>query len=461
MLIQEKISAQIFFRNGTSITLTEKNIISASVRRQCCPDSNFEIGGIYSASLSMTASVSGTNSYNIRGAKIILKNQYGNEAALQPMGIFWITQVSRISGDLYSFTAQDAVGWLDTSLENYSDREKGPLENIQKYVATHFNASPVTLEGGAFGGWCERITSFTNSILLRTVGFEPFGWEKFNTAINGRYTNDWNFIALPAAEGKREIDFICSLNAEACQSNSPRDLLHYLAELAGGFIYAKENGALTLGQFGQAEFGQTEISLSDIEADSCEIAEFLLQLRLVSIRSEGAVDSSSSGANFDYDLLVPFDIIINSSNPFLDGFRETEFSLYTTESAKSAGYTGNGLQPIKDGLFYFHHRKDANGNLLRDNFCYFRPFHCKVHKQERFHLGQRIKIILGEGAENMALSTITSVKWTFRGGWELACAGEDSRSMADALRRSKADKALTDAKLRYESLLSKISGGGV
>lgn len=445
MVIQEKISAQIFFRNGASITLTEKNIISASVRRQCCPDSNFEIGGVYSASLSMTASVTGTNSYNIRGAKIILENQYGNETALQQMGVFWVTQAQRISGDLYSLTAQDAVGWLDTSSENYSENISNVLENLTQYLGMTYNNSPTTIQG-----WCERIVTETcNSLLSRIFGENLLKWENYNLETNGRYTNEWNFE--PIGEGVRELLFTCSVQNASGQSDSPRDLLHYLAELAGGFIYARENGSLTLGQFGPKEFGQAEVYPHEIESDSLEIAEYLLQRILVYLQAyhltSNAFTSIESWAEY-----VPFRIKIDS-NPFLDGFSETNyFRDYVNRY-------GDGFRAIKDGLFYFHHRKNANGELeKKEPFCYFRPFHCKVHKQERFFLGQRIHFILGQSPAEQAFSTITSVKWTFRGGWELACAGEDSRSMADALRRSKADKALTDAKLRYESLISKISG---
>ncbi len=447
MVIQEKISAQFFFRNGASITLTEKNIISASVRRQCCPDSSFEIGGVYSASLSMTASVTGTNSYNIRGAKIILENQYGNETALQQMGVFWVTQAQRISGDLYSLTAQDAVGWLDTS-----SMANGSTENLTQVLA-NYSASNTTLEspavdGNRHGGWCGRIMEYVNDVLYSIIGERPLKWDLFNEKENGRYTNNWNFNPI-GEEGIRELDFICTVQKASGLTDSPRELLHYIAELAGGFIYAKENGSLTLGQFGQEEFGQAEIFSDETEAGSCEIAEYQLQRVLVSIKGLSGTVSSWTGIS-DFVNLVPLQIIINH-NPFAEGFETLAIE------KRDRGEPYDTLDALKEGLYYFHHRKDADGHLT-DDFCYFRPFHCKVHKQERFHLGQRIAFNLYE--DEPKKSTITSIKWTFRGGWELACAGEDSRSMADALRRSKADKALTDAKLRCESLLSKISGGG-
>ncbi|MBR1528750.1 MAG: hypothetical protein IJ642_05565 [Oscillospiraceae bacterium] len=447
MIIHEKIFAEISFRNGTRIKLAEKEIVSASVRRQCCPDSNFEIGGVYSASLSMTASVSGTNSYNIRGAKIVLSTKYGNEENFQPMGTFWVTQASRISGDLYSLTAQDAVGWLETSSFNCSEDDKKMFENLTRYIGETYNQSPGTIQV-----WCWRIAIETcNALLSRTFGENLLTWEDYNTAVNGRYTNDWNFEAVSG--DIRNLLLTCSVRNASGQTNSPRELLHYLAELAGGFIYAKENGNLTLGQFGQAEFGQAEIFLHEIEMNSCETAEYQLQNILVLLRACGHEDSTFTTIA-DTVLQTPFRIQIDS-NPFLDGFTETAGNGYFTDY--EARY-GNGLYPFKEGLYYFHHRKDDEGALTSDR-CAFRPFHCRVHKQERFHLGQRVKLALGE--DNPVLSTITSIKWTFRGGWELACAGEDSRTMADALQRSKADKALTDVKLRYESLLSKIPGGGV
>ena len=448
MLIQEKISAQIFFRNGASITLTEKNIISASVRRQCCPDSSFEIGGVYSASLSMTANIAGTNSYNIRGAKIILKHQYGNEETFQPAGTFWITKASRVSGDLYSVTAQDAVGWLDTSSTNYSAEVSDILENCTKYLS--FYSAAVIDQTDESAGWFGNIVGFVNDLLERIIGERVLNWENYDINANGRYTNEWNFNML--SDGRRAMEFTCSVNNGSGQSSSPRDLFHYLAELAGGFVYAKENGNLTLGQFGQAEFGQAEINLSEIEQDSCEIAEYLYQRVYTGVKAYGNSDFSTTTPIDDYSELVPLRLLIES-NPFLDGF----FEISQTGTSE---HPRDSIHAVTDGLFYFHHRKDISGNLT-DDYCFFRPFRCKVHKQDRFHLGQRIRFVLGETPAEQPLSTITSVRWTFRGGWELACAGEDSRTMADALQRSKADKALIDAKLRYENLLSKISGGGV
>lgn len=435
MIIQEKIRATIYFRNSANRQILEKDIIRASIQRQCCPDSNFEIGGVYSASLSMTANVSGTNSYNIRGAKIVIENKYANEQDFQYMGVFWVTQAQRISGDLYSLTAQDAVGWLDTS----SIMSENGTENLTQML-TGYNDSPTTLENPnngywQHGGWCVRLMEYVNDILEGIVGERILHWDLYDFETNGQYTNNSNF-------SERKLDFVCSVQNASGLTDSPRDILHYLAELAGGFIYAKENGSLTLGQFGQKEFGEPEIFLHEIEVDSCEIAEYQLQLVLVKIKGING-DVSSWTTISDFATLVPIRIVI-THNPFAEGFEALAIDT---------------LETLKEGLYWFHHRKDKKGNIVYEDFSHFRPFHCKVHKPERFHLGQRIKLTLDEN--NPIQSTITSVKWTFRGGWELACAGADSRTMADALSHSKADKALIDSKLRCENLLAKISGGGV
>ena len=132
MTIFERIQAVLTFRNGTIVNLDESSIISASIKRQCCSDGKFEIGGVYAASLSMKCRVSGTNSVQNQRSKIVVFSTKfdGVEEDFQPVGTFWITDAPR-TGEIYSITAVDNVGWLDTN--NYTDSQANALENFIDY----------------------------------------------------------------------------------------------------------------------------------------------------------------------------------------------------------------------------------------------------------------------------------------------------------------------------------------
>ncbi|MBR0483934.1 MAG: hypothetical protein IJJ69_04040 [Oscillospiraceae bacterium] len=441
MLIEEHISGSVTFRNGETASLSDSNVISASVRQQCCPDGSFTIGGVYAAQLSIVCRISGTNSFNLRGAKIVLASQFGHNASI-PRGTFWIINAPKQSGDIYSITAQDAVGWLDSS--SFSLSSGGTVfDNIAKY----FEAQGA---GYTINGWCSMLTSFTNSLIARFTGESGvLSWSSYNESANGVYTNHYAFPAF----GGGELYFFLSTEAGSGQSDCPRDLFRYLAYLSGGFVYAKNDGSLSLGQFGMPEFSTAEITESCIETDSCEIADYQLQLIVASAQSgiaNHAYDAASSTTIPDYMSLSPFRIQADS-NPFLDGFaaayiRGDGSQLYSS------------LNVIVEGLYYFNHHFQTAGNWETGfkGISALRPFRCKVHKAEAFHLGQKIQIFPPEGSAPLE-STITSVIWNFRGGCTLACAGEDSRTMADSLRMSMAEKSIRETRSRFQTLEQQIS----
>ena len=76
------------------------------------------------------------------------------------------------------------------------------------------------------------------------------------------------------------------------------------------------------------------------------------------------------------------------------------------------------------------------------------PFRCKVHKPERYQLGQRIDFY-DENQEVVCQSVITSIEWTFRGGTWLSCAGKDERVLSGCARLSKADKSIRAVNANY------------
>lgn len=441
MIIQEHIYAKIFFRNDTAVVLNDDSIISASVRQQCCSDNAFTIGGVFAAQLSMKCAVSGTNSFRLRGAKIQISSNFGTENWLSA-GTFWITDAQKIAGDIYQITALDAVGWLDSSAFTLSTQHS-VFDNIAKY----FEAQGI---GRTIQEWCSHLTFFTNSLIERFTGeTNVLAWKDFDESANGVYTNHYAFPAF----GGGALAFFLSTEAGSGQSDCPRDLFRYLAYLAGGFIYADPDGFLTLGQFGMPELGTAEFSASEIQQDACEIADYQLQLIVASAQSgigNHSYDAASSTVIEDYFQLSPMRIQADS-NPFLDGFT-------------AAYLRGDGqilyenLAVIVEGLYYFNHHFSAAGDWETDfkGISHIRPFRCRVHKAGRFRIGQTIRLTSPED-DSQSESILTAAAWTFRSGWELSCAGADTRTMADALRMSKAEKSLVEARTRSQTVDQKYS----
>ena len=65
-----------------------------------------------------------------------------------------------------------------------------------------------------------------------------------------------------------------------------------------------------------------------------------------------------------------------------------------------------------------------------------RPFSGTYHGSHYLHLGQYIKIRDAQGIEHE--TTITNLTWKFRGGQQIKCIGEDSRTLSQARKRSQA-----------------------
>ena len=285
------------------------------------------------------------------------------------------------------------------------------------------------------------LTQFVNTLIERISGISnAVSWKSYDESVNGAYCNHY----LYPEEERNNAFFFLSTETGSGGSDCPRDLYRHLASLAGGFVYANTDGKLTLGQFGQPEFGTAEISTEEIEFDSCEIADYQLQLLSVTVQSDildGAGNMAIWTSASDYDALSYFRIQVDS-NPFLDGF--------TASYVRGDGSVHlDSDWTIANALWGFPASDDTH----------IRPFCCKVHKPKRYNLGQKIRISyqgLSDDAPRTYESIITSVTWTFRGGHTLACGGEDARTMADALRMSKSDKALKETRSRCTVLEKKI-----
>lgn len=464
MTIFERIQAVLTFRNGTIVNLDESSIISASIKRQCCSDGKFEIGGVYAASLSMKCRVSGTNSFRIRGAKLVVSTKFdGVENDFIPRGTFWITDAQK-NGEIYSVTAVDNVGWLD--LDNYNISSQTSWKNFTEYFRAVLAEEHAQI--GELHYLLGKMTPHVNSLANSMTGLSNIlNWGHYIEGSRNEATGEWvgNDLYCNHKTLQNESNYY-SLYVESDRyfSGSPMDLYRMSAQIAGGFIYARpEDGWLTLGQFGQKEFyrhdpdnpsssilvsqGTIQIYPEHIEQDSFEFADFYLQVCRISARNN-LVENNPSGypVNSQY-LYYPGGI---------EGLPLNECSPYDFTIENNSFVDGYVGIHVRGDMANPPHRKDNLFHFCETLYMYLNdrskrqlvPFRCKVHKPERYQLGQRIDFY-DENQEVVCQSVITSIEWTFRGGTWLSCAGKDERALSGCARLSKADKSIRAVNAGY------------
>lgn len=445
MTIFERIQAVLTFRNGTIVNLDESSIISASIKRQCCSDSKFEIGGVYAASLSMKCRVSGTNSFRIRGAKLVVSTKFdGVENDFIPVGTFWITDAQR-TGEIYAITALDNVSWLDT--DNYTIAGETAWRNFTKYFREIINSKKFFFEPHEVLYW---MTEEVSSIAGRMTGLGDFlKWGHYVEGNNDYYCNHYDLDS-------HLNEYALYMESDRYFSGTPMDLYRKISEIVGGFIYARpEDGWLTLGQFGQKEFyskdglvseGTVQIYPEHIEQDSFEFSDFYLQVYQITARNNYRENNNAGypvNSRYHYpggwdavplEACSPYEFTIEN-NPFVDGY----VSYHIIGDAASTTHHEDNLFAFCKTLFFYLNDHE-NRPLV--------PFRCKVHKPERYQLGQRIQFY-DENDIVVCDSVITSIQWTFRGGTWLSCAGKDERVLSGCTRLSKADKSIRAVNANY------------
>lgn len=454
MIINESISGAIYCRNQV-YALNNQNVISASARGLACRDGAFEIGGVYSATLSITCRLKNAGTFALKGAEIELFSQYGHESEPYRIGTFWIVNVRR-NGDIFTIDAQDAVGWTDVS--SYNDTAQEKLQSVGFYLSEYEKQkiestgnSPTVME------WFACLTQMCNKFLQIQTGVENMlKWQDYDDKNNLYFGNEylWRYYDAVSFYRTEIMRPHLYLDNGYASSDCPRDFYRYLAEFTGGFVYTDpKTGYLTLGQFGMASHGIAEISLNEIEADSYDIADYTIRLSSVYARGEISTGYWASGRTYldkpDYEKNM-YIYWMTEANPFVDGFAS-----YMSE--ESFDYNMIALTTSLWETFYHSHpiSNDVPGieDLRTRSKFTVRPFRCTVHAPKRFALGQQIRI----HADQTYNSIITSIQWTFRGGHQLACGGEDSRVLSDSLRASKADKAIKESRNRSQSIEEKLA----
>lgn len=484
MTLQESIQIRVYRRDSArgvymlDSTIGDSAVISASIKRQCSADSSVEIGGAYAATLNLQARITGTDAFNIRGAKLEVLSKYSTETEYKSRGTFWVTDATRV-GSIYTISAQDALGWTDTS--SYNDTSSAGIKGVGAALRSEYGTSDASgacidtwAEWDSIGintGWLERLTSLTNIFVESQTGikgmiswhWQPPGYDTLTAAEKQNPRKIWevcNWYAnsnildtskKPVTETRYNalMYLIDDTQDEdnstgSADSDTPRDYYKHLAALAFGFIYSRpEDGALALGQYGLPQYGTAYIGMADIEAGTCNIAEYTVELlrTMARVELEGNGDTWSSVTHNSPDYATAsFQRYTIENNPFLDGFAK-DFVLQHGYSLSTIAYS------------MWRARYQPADKVSRQ--YNIRPFSCVVHTAQRYHLGQKIQITYKREDEDKARtysSVITSIEWTFRGGTSLACGGEDSRVLADCTKATKADRARKEALNRCRAI---------
>ena len=422
------------------ITFTENDIIrdSCSIKSSACDSNTFSLGSVRPAELSIQLHLEqdGINAYNLYGAKIILYSCYKQEPTPSDWifrGMFWVTSVSR-KKTLYTLRASDALVWLNNnSISSGSGKVNDDESQVSKKLRDKLEGYEG--EGGIGGGFyplheiVEDVVKWTNDILQDMIAEKPLAYERIDSIPNNnpKLGNAYSGYTLmrKSEEGESKntrysaIDYISALAKPACSFVCMRN-----------DRYKIQNNNLQV-PFSLVPFGffkdKINVPFSAIARDSCDVASYNIYIQKVYFKT---YDDTGWTEAREYKPMLGNAEIDLSNNCFFDG-RRMETVLNYQEDFPDTN-DKNEYQIVKAAADYLFH------NVL------LKPFRAKCYLQfeksgDYPKLGQRISIEYQKG--KWADSTITSMTWKFRGGWEFSCTGKDTRVLAQAAKRSLAFNA--------------------
>ena len=466
----------VTYENGV---LSDANVISASCKRQCCEDGKFTIGGVFAATMQLVCRLPGMTRYQLGNARIVLKSQYAGEAQPVPVGTFWATQVSRVR-DIFTIRGMDAMGWMDVLVPPFTiDKENSGSHYYLNCIIDmiFFDDALFSYAGYIIQNVMYRMIDSANYWLTDKTGIPDLlsvtaysETANYGVSYSNRYFTDYSAMWLE--DPTTDQAFFRSDKDTNYKCIKPRDIARWCAELFGGFITVNRQGSFEMRQFCQPSLNIAQIQDADAEADSLEIAEYYMYPRKIS--ACGMSRQNGYDTEWDYNLIdtyvetnfTGYDIRIEN-NILVDGIGPHSTDGGSSLRAAVYSYICGIFQAFVryEDIDYnwetrtpFPKDQSVTGHIGLFK-AYPVPFKCKVHKPERYELGQTVVFPDHPNTFNnyrygyashvpYLRSVITSIEWTFRGGTVLSCGECSTRSMMQLSQDSKADAVLRELRNR-------------
>ena len=401
MVIEEHARLEVTLPDGREFDVHEDDIIkdSLSITSQCVNGNTFGFGCVSPAQLSVKFRLKSPDigRYDVYGAEIILYSYFGSTPPEDggKRGVFNVTSVTK-NNDIFTVSASDNVCWLDNSA--FVEGDNNNLGNA------------VYAQLGNGGNLWRAIIAFEKIIEVAGSDIKSNTASDWDRIPNGR--EYFTGYGIPDdKKGSHGERLVLLLDDE--QSDNIRDYVSWISEYMGGFACADKNGAIQFNLFETPYYHSADVlDFSEFQQNTLEIAGFKIFLYSAKVITENNIWYSSSfdKSNTKGDINVE---TIIKNNPFI------EFAYkYHVQN-----WNGN-LSLIAEPLLYYQHH------------IQIRPFSGTYHGNKYLHLGQYIKIRDENDTEYE--TTITNITWKFRGGQQIKCVGEDSRTLSQARKRSQA-----------------------
>ena len=422
MVIEEHARIEITLPDGRFFEIFERDIIqnSLSVSSQCVSGNSFAFGCVSPAQLSVKIRIRGSNigRYDVYGAEIVLYSWFGSITPEDggKRGIFTITSVTKNS-DIFTISASDNICWLDGSA--FADKDDGMGNAIYQRLG----------EGDSLWNAIEAlgviVNEFSGGITFHIGDLKQFEIPNAMANFSG-----YGVSADENGEYPYQGIRLILLQSDE-QSDNIRDYVSWLAEYMGGFAITDKNGNIQFCLFETVYNTTPEVlDFSEFEQNTLEIAGFRIHLHSAKVITEDKTWRNCDSGKINENGAINIETVIQN-NPFIEFIYSYHLPLDDCD-----------LYPIVESLQYYQ------------KHIQIRPFSGTYHGNHYLHLGQYIKIKDIQGIEHE--TTITNLTWKFRGGQQIKCIGEDSRTLSQARKRTQAVRMGERMKTQINRLEKKI-----
>lgn len=406
MVIEEHAALDVITKDGSTYAIDESHIIRGSLTtsQSCSSGGGIPAGSCNTGTASVAFHAPSALSYEkLFGAKVKLYVWYGDTSKKQ-VGVYNVTSTERSYG-VYTLSLSDNVYLLDEAC--YSNDTTTAAQN-----------------------W-----------LAMQLGEKRVPSVIFNMICNAYSVPHWNAAKNEKAVPESGISALSVKVPSDCCTESVKDFANYLAEYLGAIIMPDENGELHFAYMGSRTCPIT-IDASNIERDTYQKSPFHVSTSSWRVNHDSGIWTSWSVSGDFPDNAAPLSIVVNN-NPFWQSVEDG------TPESMVRGRTETMLR----------YMWVAQGKVAYiDNVPQINPFRCTVHVPYYFRAGDRVKIIDPFTSKEYH-SYVTDVTWTFRGGQQISCAGEDTRTLSVSTSRNGAKKMSDYSRYLYRK--SKSNTGSV